>query len=133
MKTLKEVNQYLIEASIKQQQRCREVRKKYATELGINQVRYCSEIMGGGAFKECSLEDNLENIMAFANNNMVAGLWNEYKVIDLENKFDKEKKLKQAAFLFILKSGMMDTFQRFLNEYKGDIKQELYSEMAKAI
>lgn len=133
MKTLEEVNQYLIEASAKQQQKCKEVRKKYAAELGINQVRYCSDIMGGGAFKECGLEDNLKNMIAFANNSMMAGLWNEYKVIDLESKFGEEKKLKQAAFLFILKSGMMDDFQRFLNSYQGDLKSDLYSEMARAM
>lgn len=126
------INDLLSTKSKLQEKRYIDVIKKCQKEYGIDRP-FASDIIGYFYHEKSTLEDNVQNLLAVANNNMVAGLYSEYKSLRLEKSLNKEKKLKQAAFLFILKSGMMDNFQQFLNEYKGDIKQDLYSEMAKAI
>lgn len=126
------INDLLSTKSKLQEKRYIDVIKKCQKEYGIDRP-FASDIIGYFYHEKSTLEDNVQNLLAVANNNMVAGLYSEYKSLHLEKSLNKEKKLKQAAFLFILKSGMMDNFQQFLNEYKGDIKQDLYSEMAKAI
>ena len=126
------INDLLSTKSKLQEKRYIDVIKKCQKEYGIDRP-FASDIIGYFYHEKSTLEDNVQNLLAIANNNMVAGLYSEYKSLHLEKSLNKEKKLKQAAFLFILKSGMMDNFQQFLNEYKGDIKQDLYSEIAKAI
>lgn len=126
------INDLLSTKSKLQEKRYIDVIKKCQKEYGIDRP-FASDIIGYFYHEKSTLEDNVQNLLAIANNNMVAGLYSEYKSLHLEKSLNKEKKLKQAAFLFILKSGMMDNFQQFLNEYEGDIKQDLYSEMAKAI
>lgn len=125
------INDLLSTKSKLQEKRYIDVIKKCQKEYGIDRP-FTSDIIGYFYHEKSTLEDNVQNLLAIANNNMVAGLYSEYKSLHLEKSLNKEKKLKQAAFLFILKSGMMDNFQQFLNEYEGDIKQDLYSEMAKA-
>lgn len=76
-----------------------------------------------------TLKRNIQNLLAIANNNMVAGLYSQYKVLYLDKRLDEEKRLKYAAFLFILKYGLMEDFQSFLNGYKGDVKDGIYNEI----
>lgn len=130
--TAAQIDELIINNAKRMAKKFSEIKREY--EYKNPNERHCvSDISGGIISEDMPLDMKMSNLFAAVNNNMVIGLRYEHEVIGLRDKCQNEQKLKQAAFLFILKSGMMDNFQQFLNEYKGDIKQDLYSEMAKAI
>lgn len=132
MNTETSINDLLSAKSKLQKKRYMDVIKKCQKKYGIDRP-FASDIMGYFYHENDTLESNVLNLLAIANNNMVAGLYSEYKSLHLEKSLNEEKMLKQAAFLFILRNGMIKGFQHFLNEYKGDVKQDVYSEMAKVM
>lgn len=125
-----EINLLLSLKAKQQSERYSSVKAKCLKEYGIDEP-FSIDIMGYIHHEEDSLEGNILNLLAIANNNMVAGLYSEYKALSLDKKLEEEKKLKQAAFLFILRYGMMNEFQSFLNTYQGDAKDEIYIERMK--
>lgn len=125
--TTSEIDTFLIEEVAKQKITYSNVKAKYAKEFGESEL-YASDIMSIPMSDSMPLDMKLRNILALANNNMVAGLYSEYRSLGLEKQLNEEKNLKQAAFLFILKYGMMNEFQSFVNNYQGDVKEDIYYE-----
>lgn len=97
----------------------------------VSVIFFASDIMGVICSESASVEHNLKNVFATANNNMVAGLSNEYRALSLEKKLEEEKKLKQTVFLFILKYGLMNEFRSFVSKYQGDVKEDIRCERMK--
>ncbi|MDD3038609.1 hypothetical protein [Bacteroides sp.] len=122
------INALLSIKAKQQSERYSSVKAKCLKECGIDEP-FSSDIMGYIHHEDDSLEGNLLNLLAIANNNMVAGLYSEYKSLSLEKKLEEEKKLKHAAFLFILKHGLINEFQSFMNDYKGDVKDGIFDEI----
>lgn len=129
MKT-EEINLLLSLKAKQQSERYSSVKAKCLQEYDISEP-FASDIMGYFHHKDDTLEGNILNLLAVANNNMVAGLYSEYKALGLEKKLEEEKRLKHAAFLFILKYGIMDEFQSFVNRYQGDAKDDICNERIK--
>lgn len=130
MKTIDEINALLIKESKEQRIKYSTTKAAYSNEYGICDF-FASDIMGVICSESASVEHNLKNVFATANNNMVAGLSNEYRALSLEKKLEEEKKLKQTVFLFILKYGLMNEFRSFVSKYQGDVKEDIRCERMK--
>lgn len=128
--TPNEIDAFLMQEAVKQKITYSNVKAKYAKEFGESEF-YASDIMSIPVSDSMPLDMKLRNVLALANNNMVAGLYCEYKSRGLEKKLNEEKKLKQAAFLFILRYGMIKEFQSFVNNYHGDTKEDICCERMK--
>lgn len=128
MKTEEEISELLSVKSKQQNQRYSSVKEKCLKEYGIKDPLF-GKITSFFYQEDDTLKRNIQNLLAIANNNMVAGLYSQYKVLYLDKRLDEEKRLKYAAFLFILKYGLMEDFQSFLNGYKGDVKDGIYNEI----
>lgn len=128
MKTEEEISELLSVKSKQQNQRYSIVKEKCLKEYGIQDPLF-GEITSFFYQEDDTLKRNIQNLLAIASNNMVAGLYSQYKVLYLDKRLDEEKRLKYAAFLFILKYGLMEDFQSFLNGYKGDVKDGIYNEI----
>lgn len=127
--TTDEINAFLIEKTKEQSIRYSNVNAKCLKEFGTKEL-YVSDITSSLCTDSMPLDMKLRNLVASANNNMVAGLYYEHEVINLRKRNKKEQKLKQAAFLFILRHGLMNEFQSFVNNYHGDVKEDIYREHA---
>lgn len=137
METAEEIKAFLLEKSKEQLISCANIRKEYSKRFKINGF-YTSDVISGFGLPDRSLEDNLKNLFSIASNNITAAIFSEYNAIDLRNKLNSaerresnEKRLKQAAFLFILKHGLANEFQSFMNSYQGDTKEDIYCERLK--
>lgn len=128
--TTSEINTFITEKTKELSLRYSNVKANCVKEFGESE-HFASDITSGLVSESMPLDMKLRNIMASANNNMVAGLYYEHEVISLRKKTKEEQKLKQAAFLFILQHGLMKEFQAFINKYKGDAKEDIYREYIK--
>lgn len=128
--TINEVDAFLTEQAAEQKVRYSNVKSKCLKEFGESRL-YASDITSGLISDSMPLDMKLRNLVASANNNMVAGLYYEHEVIHLREKTRKEQRLKQAAFLFILQHGFMKDFQSFINNYQGDVEEDIYHEHVK--
>lgn len=130
MITTDEINAFLIEKAKEQSIRYSNVKANCVKEFGES-APFASDITNGIISDSMPLDMKLRNMAASANNNMVAGLYYEHEVISLRKKTKEEQRLKQAAFLFILQHGLMKEFQSFVNNYRGDVKEDIYREHIK--
>lgn len=128
--TANEINTFLVEKTKEQSIRYSSVKADCIKKFGESGL-FTSDITSMSISDSMPLDMKLRNIMAIANNNMVAGLYSEYRARGLEMKLEEEKKLKQTVFLFILKYGLMNEFRSFVSKYQGDVKEDIRCERMK--
>ena len=125
--TIEEVDKFIVDEAKKQRVRFSEVNAKYKQEFG-NDSTYLGDIVGNYITESMPLDMKLRNLMAYQNNNTAAGLYYLHENISMRRSLKKEKTLKQAMFLFILRNGLMTQFQDFIKHYTGDVEEDIYDE-----
>lgn len=127
MKTIEEVDKFIVEHAKKQRVRFSEVEAKFKHQFSDNSA-YSGDIVGNYITESMPFDMKLRNLMAYLNNNTVAGLYYLHENISMRRSLKKEKALKQAMFLFILRNGLMAQFQDFIKHYSGDVEEDIYDE-----
>lgn len=128
MVTTDTIEKYITESAKAQGKKYRELKAKYNEQFNVT-IPYASDITAPIVCDNMPLDMKLRNLMASMTNNIIAGLRYESEVIALHGKAKKEKALKRAAFLFILRSGLVKEFQDFLATYRGDMENDICKEM----
>lgn len=124
MATTDTIEKYITESAKAQGKKYRELKTKYDEQFNVT-IPYVGDITAPIVCDDMPLDMKLRNLMASMSNNIVAGLRYESEAIALHGKVKKEKNLKRAAFLFILKLGLAGEFQDFLASYRGDMENDI--------
>ena len=127
MKTIEEVDKFLVEKAKEQREKFAKVNAEYKLQFENNEL-FAGDMCSNYITKSMPFDIKLRNLMVYLDNNMVAGLYYEHENISLHRKLKKERTLKQAMFLFILRNRLMTQFQEFIKHYSGDVEEDIYDE-----
>ena len=127
MKTIEEVDKFLVEKAKEQREKFAKVNAEYKLQFENNEL-FAGDMCSNYITKSMPFDMKLRNLMVYLDNNMVAGLYYEHENISLHRKLKKERTLKQAMFLFILRNRLMTQFQEFIKHYSGDVEEDIYDE-----
>lgn len=127
MKTIEEVDKFIVEKAKEQREKFAKVNAEYKLQFENNEL-FAGDICSNYITESMPFDMKMRNMMVYLDINMVAGLYYEHENISLHRRLKKEITLKQAMFLFILRNGLMAELQEFVKCYSGDLEEDIYDE-----
>lgn len=129
---LNELNMYLCTKMVEQRTNVKEVARKYSEKYGVSSFHASDILFSAPCSPDWDFAGNFNNLLSIFCNNTVGGLFSEYsknalyeEIDNLKRVANKEKILKNKAFLFILNSGLLKDFEAFVASYDGETSKDI--------